>query len=193
MTDIAYLSLKQSWAEKVGPRARGRIGYRVLSDITRQEIYLVLVANEDKGWFSPEIIPFSRIETIVESHHGLNTPMLSRLFRSAFSSRSTNNAGFLAAVLRAEGLLTAVSSASNQHRVNGDWTLWRSMMNELSGEPYTYADFAELNTEIVPGKDDIADEQAVDSGTRRKSRKSTKSERNTAVEGLTGEQDENIA
>ena len=120
--------------------------------------------------------------------------MLSRLFRSAFSSRSTNNAGFLAAVLRAEGLLTAVSSASNQHRVNGDWTLWRSMMNELSGEPYTYADFAELDTEIVPGKDDIADEQAVDSGTRRKSRKGMKSEQSmAAVEELTGEQDENIA
>lgn len=131
-----YFSLKFAQAPKTGKHAAGKITYRVLTDPQRRQLYLTLIANEGGGWFSTEIVPFARIETIVEALTDPTAPLLSKRFREAFISRSTNNAGFLAAVLRAEGLLIPVPESAHQHVISGDWAHWKRAMLSVSGESY---------------------------------------------------------
>lgn len=193
MNDISYLSLKLDWAEKVGPHARGKICYRVLTDLAHQELYFTLVANEGSGWFSPEIVPFTRVEAAIAALTDPNAPMMSRQLRSAFNSRSTNNAGFLAAVLRAEGLLVAVPSAANQHLLSGDWAHWQQAMVATVGESYVLQPPMAINTEVLTADEEIVGEEA-STRQRKKSKKvATMSEVDIAIApDLTGDRDESL-
>jgi len=80
-------SLKSSTAQKL--RGNGLIHYRLI--IHNKKLYLVLQKNDDGGHFSNEIVSYERISECVE---GLEEPVFSRVFRSAFDSKSTNNAVF---------------------------------------------------------------------------------------------------
>lgn len=132
----AYLSLKLAQASKTGKHAAGRITYRILTDLKRDQLYLTLVSNEGGGWFSTEIVPFARIEAVADAINDPSAPLLSKQLRQAFISRSANNAGFLAAVLRAEGLLAPSPEAAHQHVVSGDWSQWKRAMLSAAGEAY---------------------------------------------------------
>ncbi|MGJ0486010.1 MAG: hypothetical protein ACR65R_15960 [Methylomicrobium sp.] len=133
----SYLSLKLGKAAKAGARSQGAIYYRILTDTERRELYITLVANDSSGCFSREIVPFARIEQCL---HGLDVskPITSKLFQSCFISRSQNNAGFLAAVLRQENLLKAVPESAHQHALAPDWLSWKTAMLALAdtAEPY---------------------------------------------------------
>ncbi|MEX6503007.1 hypothetical protein [Pseudomonas zhanjiangensis] len=132
----AYLSLKLAQASKTGKHAAGRITYRILTDPKRDQLYLTLVSNEGGGWFSTEIVPFARVEAVAEAINDPSAPLLSKQLRQAFISRSANNAGFLAAVLRAEGLLAPSPEAAHQHVMSGDWSQWKQAMLSAAGEAY---------------------------------------------------------
>lgn len=132
----ALLSLKLAQAAKTGKYASGRITYRVLADTERTQIFLSLVGNEGGGWFSSEIVPFARIEDVLASAADPSLPVLAKQFRQAFVSRSANNAGFLVAVLRAEGLLGPAPETANQQIRTGDWDAWKAGMLSEPGEPY---------------------------------------------------------
>lgn len=134
---IEYLSLKLSQAPKAGLHAKGQVSYRVLSDVDRQQLFLTLVGNEGGGWFSTEIVPLVRVEAALTESPDDGKPLPSSALRRAFVSRSVNNAGFLAAVLRAEGLFQPSTEAPSRHVRGEDWDTWKQVMLSEPGDPYT--------------------------------------------------------
>ena len=74
-------SLKSSTAKKL--RGNGLIHYRLI--IHNKKLFFIIQKNEDGGHFSNEILSYERITECVE---GLEEPIYSRVFRSAFDSKS---------------------------------------------------------------------------------------------------------
>lgn len=135
MSESIYLSVKHAQTAKAGKHSKGKISYRVLTDELHEELFITIVGNEGGGWFSNEIIAVSKIEDVLSK---INTkiPLATKAFAPAFESKSVNNAGFLVAVLRAEGLLKAADEGSRLHLVTQEWELWKSMMLTEPGEVY---------------------------------------------------------
>jgi hypothetical protein len=136
-TPPAYLSLKVGQAIKTGSRSQGYLHYRILTDTAQQQLFLTLIGNDGDGCYSKEIVPFDKIEQCL---HGIDTskPIASKHFQSAFIGKSANNAGFLAAILRAEGLLAPAPDALHQHTVQPNWPAWKTALLALApkAEPY---------------------------------------------------------
>ncbi len=63
-------------------------------------------------------------------------PFPAKALAPAFAGKSVNNAGFLAAVLRAEGLLAPVPGSSHLLLAGPGWPEWKDAMLALPGEPY---------------------------------------------------------
>jgi hypothetical protein len=133
----SYLSLKLGQAAKAGARSQGYVHYRILTDTERRQLYITLNANDSSGCFSREIVPFTRIESAVQGLD-LHKPITSKLFQPCFISKSQNNAGFLAAVLREEALLKAVPEAAHQHALAPDWSSWKTAMLALADHAQPY-------------------------------------------------------
>ena len=133
-------SLKSSTAKKL--RGNGLIHYHLI--IHNKKLFLVLQKNDDGGHFSNEIVSFERIAKCVE---GLEEPIVSRVFRSAFDSKSTNNAGFLLAVLRQESLLQ--TGEDGKHYIQPNWDKWEKTTLALKPEevdlPYEFTDWSAKN------------------------------------------------
>jgi uncharacterized UPF0160 family protein len=131
-----YLSLKSSKTTKIGLRTEGYIHYRVLSD-QDQKLYFNITGNDDGGYYSKEIIPFNVIEELVKTIKP-NVAISSSLFIPAFIGRSNNNAAFLAAILRAEKLLSPMADAVKKHTVEAGWDRWQTDMlkNVAKAKPF---------------------------------------------------------
>jgi hypothetical protein len=130
----AYLLLRSAHARKVGLRATGKIQYDVLCDTKRTSVFIRISSNEGGGYFSREMIDFDKAVECIASF-GKDRPLPSKVFAPAFVGKSSNNAGFLAAVLRAEQLLDAAPGTDFQHIASGDWTTWKTEMLKLEGAP----------------------------------------------------------
>lgn len=127
--------LKRGTAPKTGPRASGGIGYQILTDQHRKALMLSITSNDGGGYFSNEVVAFQQV---IDSLKGIKAdqPFAAKAFKSAFKGKSSNNAGFMAAILRAEGLLIAAPDAASQHLRHGDWKAWSEALLKLEGEPY---------------------------------------------------------
>jgi hypothetical protein len=136
-TPPAYLSLKVGQAIKTGSRSQGYLHYRILTDTAQQQLFITLIGNDGDGCYSKEIIPFSQIEQCL---HGIDTskPIASKRFQPAFIGKSANNAGFLAAILRAELLLAPAPDAVHQHAVQPDWPAWKTALLALAPKAKPY-------------------------------------------------------
>ena len=121
-----YLSLKSSKTTKIGLRTEGYIHYRVLSDQDNR-LYFNITGNDDGGYYSKEIIPFDSVEELVKTIKP-NVAISSSLFIPAFVGRSNNNVAFLAAILRAEKLLSPMADAVKKHTVEAGWDRWQAEM-----------------------------------------------------------------
>nr|WP_314352996.1 hypothetical protein [Comamonas thiooxydans] len=128
-----YLKLKSAEAQKLG-RNGGSIGYLILTDTDRQQLYVSIIANDSGGYFSNEIACFDGIEACMPADH--TQPFPAKALIPAFISRSANQPSFCAALLRAEGLTAAVPDKPHLHQVVGDWDDWRLAMLDLPGDPY---------------------------------------------------------
>lgn len=128
-----YLKLKSAEAPKLG-RKGGSIGYLILTDADRQQLYVSIVANDSGGYFSNEIASFDGIEACMPADRTQSFP--AKVLIPAFISRSANQPSFCAALLRAEGLTTADPNKPHLHQAVGDWDDWKLAMLDLPGEPY---------------------------------------------------------
>jgi hypothetical protein len=77
----------------------------------------------------------------------------------AFAGRSSNNAGFLAAILRAEGLLALAPDTEGRHVISGDWAAWKASVlaepgQPVESEPAGKEEKAEGNEAAIPPTDD---------------------------------------
>lgn len=136
--ETQYLSLKSASVDKMSDRSTGKIHYRVLTDSNHQSLFFILTGNDDGGHFSPEMIPFERVEQCLLGLEP-NTAIFSKVFANAFVSRSANNAGFLAAILRAEHLISPKVDAVRKHSVLPGWEGWKESLLAEAGEVYELA------------------------------------------------------
>ena len=127
-----YLSLKSAKTGKIGLRTEGYIHYRMLSD-QDQKLYFNITGNDDDGYYSKELISFDVVEELVKDIKP-NMPISSSLFRPAFIGRSNNNVAFLAAILRAEKLLSPMIDAVKKHTVEAGWDRWQTEMLKNVGK-----------------------------------------------------------
>ena len=131
-----YHLLKSDHAPKLGPRSTGGISYVVLADEARQHLYLQITGNDGGGYWSREIVALPNIERCLPEKADEAFP--AKRLASAFTGRSSNNGGFLAAVLHHEGLLALADGKDQRaaHVLAGDWSAWSSAMLAIAGEPY---------------------------------------------------------
>jgi len=127
----SFWLLKDGTAPKLGARAEGSINYNVLADDERQLLFIT--GNKGGGYFSKEHVDISKIEACLDTTASAK-PFPSKTFKEAFVGRSSNNAGFLVAVLRHEGLLAAAPEAETQHVRSGDWPAWKKAMLAETGK-----------------------------------------------------------
>lgn len=130
-----YLSLKLARAAKSGQRAHGVMHYRILTDHQHKELFLMMVDNEGSGYFSREVVPFGKVEHCLTAAVNPKA-MPATAFRAAFIGKSANNPGFLVAILRAEGLLSAVPGKVHLHQISGDWHVWKTELLKRPAEPF---------------------------------------------------------
>ncbi|WP_228893771.1 hypothetical protein [Pseudoduganella aquatica] len=124
--------LKTAKASKVSKYAEGSIEYQVIADVDRTTLLIAITGNQGGGYFSRERVPFPKIEACV-SKCDVSTPFPSRALKDAFVGRSSNNAGFIVAILRSEGLLGPAPDAETQHIITGDWAAWKKTMLAEAG------------------------------------------------------------
>jgi hypothetical protein len=129
-------------APKVGKYATGKIGYQLLCDDLRQNTWFRIVSNDSSGWFSRELIHADNIFECIK-HLGRADIIPSKSLASAFKSRSANNAGFLAAALRSEGLVAPAPDSASRHILGEDWEVWKCKIMEMKGTPLTENDHPE--------------------------------------------------
>lgn len=126
-----YITLKDATAPKLGKHADGTISYKVACDSGRAALFLAITDNSSGGYFSREYVPAARIEELLGKQDQLGLP--SKGLKAAFTGKSSNNAGFLAAILHAEGLLSRVTDSETKHTCAGDWPKWKSSLLALEG------------------------------------------------------------
>jgi hypothetical protein len=131
-TTQSFWLLKEGIAPKMGPRSEGGISYHVLTDASRQQLFIAITGNKG-GYFSKEHVELSKIETCLDASSSAK-PFPSKTFRGAFVGRSSNNAGFLTTILRNEGLIAASPEIETQHVRSGDWLAWKTAMLAEAGK-----------------------------------------------------------
>lgn len=127
-----FCLLKSGTAAKIAKQADGGIGYQVLSDVERSNVYVRITSNSG-GYFSRELVGIEKISQCV-SHLGKSVSFATKLLRSVFVGKSTCNAGFLVALLKAEGLIGPALGTETQHVVVGDFAEWQKSMLTEPGE-----------------------------------------------------------
>ena len=132
---MKYLSLKSAKASKIGQRSQGDIHYRILTDQDLKQLYIIITGNDDDGYYSKEIVPFQKVEKCLEGITP-NSPISSKLFKSAFIGQSNNNAAFMAAILRNEKLIAPVVDAVRKHSIQPGWDTWKTGMLANKAKPY---------------------------------------------------------
>lgn len=126
-----YITLKSATAPKLGKHADGTISYKVACNTGRTALFLAVTDNSGGGYFSREYAPVARIEELLAKLDQSGFP--SKLLKPAFTGKSSNNAGFLAAILHAEGLLSRDADGETKHVCNGSWTKWKASALALEG------------------------------------------------------------
>ena len=128
-SEVAEITLTPFWllnagtAKKLGQRSSGILNYHVLADNDRHGLLIAVTRNEGGGFFSRERVHFHTIVTCLDKYKS-GVPFVSKVLKDVFVSKSANNAGFMAAVLHALGLLATAPDAKTQHVVTGDWPAW---------------------------------------------------------------------
>lgn len=129
----SYLRLSAGQCPKLGQRAEGLIHFELVASMDRQQLLVRLVSNDSGGYFGREPVDFARIRAVADAQEA-DKPFNGRVFGGElFKSQSSNNGGFLTAVLRSLGLLVA-GEKSNLSLVTGDWSAFAQAQLSLAGE-----------------------------------------------------------
>lgn len=134
--------LEEGTAKKLGLRSTGSLDYQVLADHDRKNLFIALTKNDGGGYYSKERVNILAIEACLVTHKA-GAPFPSKTLKDAYKSKSSNNAGFLTATLRALGLTAAAAAtaaataaaaaAESKHILAGDWAAWRKTMIGKAG------------------------------------------------------------
>lgn len=151
--------VRSASCKKISARASGSIEYRVAYAPDKSEVYLSLSGNPGGGgYFSKEWIPSIRIAECFARISADQPVFATKQLRDLFIGRSANNPPFIAAVLRAEGLLSPAPENDVQHRISGNLDEWRKSVLKQKG---TVFDTQPAN-ESSPAADAIAEADHAD-------------------------------
>jgi hypothetical protein len=128
-----FITLKSATGSKLGKHADGSISYSVTCDRERKALFIAITDNSSGGYFSREYVSLDRIQELVVQLNRAAFP--SKALKAAFTGKSSNNAGFLAAVLRAEGLLKHAPDNDAKHVMANDWGDWKTALLAQEGGP----------------------------------------------------------
>lgn len=131
--------LKAANAPKLGKRSAGKhVHYRLWTDDQRRDVYWQIAANDGGGQHSLELVAMTKVLDTLATQAG-KEPFRTRILRSVFRGRSTNNAGFLVCALYAEGLIAASEKANHHIVTDADWNAWRQNCLKEPGQPVELA------------------------------------------------------
>ena len=97
------LTLLNHTAEKLSTRSEGLIFYAIGRHEESGELFLKITGNQGGGLHSKEWIALSAIDDVLCSLPA-DKPFKSSVMKRLFKGGSANNAGFLSAILRSDGL-----------------------------------------------------------------------------------------
>jgi hypothetical protein len=121
-------TIKSTYAKKLS--SMGVLDFHLKED-SDKNIYIQIEKNHGgKGKFSREDIPFSSIYKLLKEQS--DKAIKSKTFDPLFTNKSNNNAGFLAAVLRHQGIL---AKEGNYHLIVHDaLATWKDKLLGVGGE-----------------------------------------------------------
>lgn len=128
-----YRLIRAARAPKMGLRSTGEILYQVLTDDSHQEVYLRISGNQGGGFVSDEAVSVHALVRCITSLES-GEVLRSGAFKPAFSGRSSNNSGFISAVLLAEGLLGRDAERPHLLIDNARWSDWVAMQLAVGGD-----------------------------------------------------------
>ncbi|HAT2491450.1 TPA: hypothetical protein I8220_004505, partial [Aeromonas hydrophila] len=120
-------------AEKLSARSEGLIFYAIGRHEESGELFLKITGNQGGGLHSKEWIALSAIDDVLRSLPA-DKPFKSSVMKRLFKGGSANNAGFLSAILRSDGLKLVQKADGNPmlHELVPDYLeRWGSLTNEL--------------------------------------------------------------
>jgi len=122
----AIVMLREATVSKLSPRAKGCLTYRVGRGDSGMA-YIAVSANEGGGYFSREWVSLASVRACLADFLDGAECFPTSLLQAVYANRSVNNACFLVAILRHEGLLIAGDPPS-LHRCSGDWASWEQAL-----------------------------------------------------------------
>ena len=105
---------------KLSSRGGGELTYELGIDDDAGNSHLRIAANAGSGSFSNEWLGLSHIRTMLEIENEQRNTFTSTAMHTVFVKRSSNNRGYLAAILKAEGVLEACPGQPAMLRL-GNW------------------------------------------------------------------------
>lgn len=147
---LDLLLLKEETAPKLGKFDGEVLQYQVTSDKERNETSIRIISNSGGGYFSREFVALNQMEPVL-SKLAKSGSFPSKALADVFAGRSSNNAGFMAAILRHEGILGAAGETDTKHKVIGDFSAWKMALAALPGSELK-VEVSESGIPLAPAK-----------------------------------------
>jgi hypothetical protein len=122
--------LKISTCGKVTLPDDHTLTYNIGYDTSEKTLLVRLTDNDTGGLFSNEWITLDDIVTTIEKRPTPDTSFNAKIFTPLYTSASANNAGFLAAALKAENILVPFKDSKRLHDI-GDIKAFTDSMQPL--------------------------------------------------------------
>jgi hypothetical protein len=130
--------LKKSNCPKLSPKAKGSLTYHIGYAETAKTHLIRVTANTGGGFFSNEWVALGDILDTIDTAE-FEDSFKAIILKPLYQSKGANNHGFLAAALRAEGILEAVEDHPLSHTL-GDTKAFTKAMQKLVKEKVSLDD-----------------------------------------------------
>ena len=127
--------VKEAHTAKLSLGSEVKITYQLALSNDKKHIFISLIGSGSQGYFSHEWINADLIIDILGELSERADAFTSKVFRSVFVGRSSNNAPFLAAALLAEKLLDRDGKYETRLRAIKDGAGWKKALLTLKGKP----------------------------------------------------------
>lgn len=104
---------KTAQCPRINVKQGATLTYEIHHD-NKYHLHIKLIANSGGGFFSSDTIALKKVTAVLTSLPD-TSHFSSTVFRCLFMGKSANNSSFLAAVLRAEGLIAPSPSHTYRH------------------------------------------------------------------------------
>jgi hypothetical protein len=129
LTPTDMVIVKVATCNKLSQRATGELSYHIGKVESDHSVHIQIKANSSGGYFSKEWVPLTAIESCLTLDMKSGTPFTTATLKESFISKSQNNAGFLGAVLVAEGIMVPVPDKAFGYSMESkNWKEWKNAM-----------------------------------------------------------------